>query len=90
MEQYATKAWVDLLPIAMFNLNTSKSSTTKCMPFEITFNKKPNLGSIKNFKELNEKNELVEVSVSAESIPTTSRATSNEEETIEERDETAP
>ena len=45
MEQFKTKKWAEYLPLVMYNLNTSKSSTTKFMPFEVTFNKMPNVGS---------------------------------------------
>ncbi len=62
MKQLNTKEWARLLPLLMFNLNTSTSSTTKFMPFEVTFNMKPNFGSAKSFVEVNEKN--VETSVS--------------------------
>ena len=34
MEQYKTEEWTKLLPIIMYNLNTSKSSSTKFMPYE--------------------------------------------------------
>ena len=47
MEQFQTKAWTKLLPKIAFNLNTSKSSSLKCMPYEIVFNKKPNFGNEK-------------------------------------------
>jgi hypothetical protein len=47
MEQFSTKEWTKLLPVIQFNLNTSKSSSTKFMPFEITFNKLPNVGNKK-------------------------------------------
>jgi len=47
MEQYNTKEWAKLLPKIAYNLNTSKSSTMKFMPFEIVFNKKPNFGDKK-------------------------------------------
>ena len=47
MEQYNTKSWAKLLPKIAYNLNTSKSSTMKFMPYEIVFNKKPNFGDKK-------------------------------------------
>ena len=37
MEQFQTKKWPSLLPRISFNLNTSKSTSTKYMPFEIVF-----------------------------------------------------
>ena len=33
MEQYNTKSWAKLLPKIAYNLNTSKSSTMKFMPY---------------------------------------------------------
>ena len=53
MEQYQNKSWSKLLPIIQYNLNTSKPSSTKIMPFEIFLNKKPNLGTEKEFVECN-------------------------------------
>ena len=44
MEQEKTKDWPSLLPMIMYTLNTSKSSTTKFMPYEVTFCRKPNSG----------------------------------------------
>ena len=55
MEQHKTKAWTRLLPGVIYTMNTSKSSTTKFMPFEVTFNKKPNVGASKEFVEIDEK-----------------------------------
>jgi hypothetical protein len=55
MEQYQTKEWTKLLPTIQFNLNTSKPSSTKIMPFEVFFNKKPNFGNKKEFTECDEK-----------------------------------
>ena len=56
MEQHKTKQWTDLLPNIMYTMNTSTSSSTKCMPYEVTFNRKPNRGTnLKHFQELNEK-----------------------------------
>ena len=50
MEQFKTKDWSKLLPQIIFNMNTSKPSSTKIMPFAILFNKDPNVGSTKNFE----------------------------------------
>ena len=36
----------------MWMMNTPKSSTTHFMPYEVTFNKKPNLGIDKAFNQL--------------------------------------
>jgi len=47
MAQFNSKQWVKLLPLVMYNLNTSRSSSTKFMPFEVTFSLKPNTGSKK-------------------------------------------
>ena len=55
MATHNTKDWVQLLPIIMWNLNTSRSSSTHFMPYEVTFNKKPNVGSLKQFTEINER-----------------------------------
>ena len=55
MEQYGTKEWTKLLPTIQFNLNTSKPQSTKIMPFEVFFNKKPNFGNKKWFTECDEK-----------------------------------
>ena len=55
MEQYKTKEWSKLLPLIQYTLNTSKPSSTKYMPFEIFFNKEPNVGSKKEFLVVNEK-----------------------------------
>jgi len=55
MAQFNHKQWVKLLPLVMYNLNTSRSSSTKYMPYEVTFNQKPNTGSKKTFVELNDK-----------------------------------
>ena len=46
MEQYQTKEWTKLLPTIQWNLNTSKPTSTKIMPFEVFFNKKPNFGNM--------------------------------------------
>jgi hypothetical protein len=64
MEQFKTKQWTKLLPLIIYNLNTSKPSSTKIMPFKVVFNKLPNLGSKKQFVEINK--DVNEESVGAE------------------------
>ena len=53
MEECQTKSWSKFLPIIQFNLNASKPSSTIIMPFEIFLNKKPNIGTKKEFVECN-------------------------------------
>jgi hypothetical protein len=53
MEQFKTKQWTKLLPLIIYNLNTSMPYSTKIMPFKVVFNKLPNLGSKKQFVEIN-------------------------------------
>jgi hypothetical protein len=52
MGQFKTKQWTKLLRLIIYNLNTSKPSSTKIMLFKV-FNKQPNLGSKKQFVEIN-------------------------------------
>ncbi len=66
MAQHKTKEWTKFLPLVMYNLNTSRSSSTKFMPYEVTFNLKPNTGSEKRFVEINDKLEETLVSEVAE------------------------
>jgi ribosomal protein L21E len=63
MEQHKTKEWADLLPLVMYNLNTSKSSSTKFMPYEIVFNKKPNTGSKKEIVDVDQAGVEKEVAI---------------------------
>jgi len=49
MEQEKHKNWPSLLPKVMYILNTSKSSSTKFMPYVVTFNRRPNTGEAKKF-----------------------------------------
>ena len=68
MEQYKTKKWIELLPLIMYNLNTSKSSSTKFTPFEIVFNKKPNVGNQKQFVECDKTGEEKEITDSTMAV----------------------
>ncbi len=63
MEQHKTKEWADLLPLLMYNLNTSKSWSTKFMPYEIVFNKKPNTGSKKEIVDVDQAGVEKEVAI---------------------------
>jgi len=63
MEQEKHRNWPSLLPRIMYNLNTSKSSSTKFMPYEVTFNRKPNRGESKAFKVIDNKDKEVDVEV---------------------------
>jgi hypothetical protein len=58
MEQRKTKNWPSLLPHVMYTMNTSKSSSTKLMPYEVTFNRKPNRGEAKQFKQFRGDHEI--------------------------------
>lgn len=73
MEQYQTKSWSKLLPIIQFNLNASKPSSTKIMPFEVFLNKKPNLGTKKEFVECNKEGNENICSLTQESMPRSSK-----------------
>ena len=79
MEQFQAKKWSSLLPRISFNLNTSKSTSTKYMPFEIAFNKKPNYGNKKGFFEYDANgNEIVyQISVETVEPPTPAPSTSD-------------
>ena len=55
MEQYQTKEWTKLLPTIQFNLNTSKPSSTKIMPFEVFLIKNQIMVLIRNFLSVTKK-----------------------------------
>ena len=61
MEQEKHRNWPSLLPRIMYVLNTSKSSSTKFMPYEVTFNRKPNRGESKKFTMIDNKDKEVDV-----------------------------
>jgi hypothetical protein len=82
MEQHGTKQWTKLLPLIAYNLNTSKPSSTKIMPYRVVFNKLPNLGNKKNFIEIDKDGKEAPIE---EEEPTTSSAANNE--VVEEREE---
>ena len=54
--------------ILLYNLNTSKSSLTKFTPFEIVFNKKPNVGNQKKFVECDKTGEEKEITDSTMAV----------------------
>ena len=49
MKQHKTRERSKLLPKIQFTMNTSKSFSTKFMPYQILFNQKPKFGNEKNF-----------------------------------------
>ncbi|CAF0762131.1 unnamed protein product [Brachionus calyciflorus] len=60
--QFNTNDWVNLIPKIQYNLNTQK--TTDCTPFEIVFNKQPNIGNQKKIVQLvTRNNEEIELDV---------------------------
>ena len=83
MEQHKTKEWSKLLPMLQFNMNTSKSSSTKSVPFEIFFNKKPNFLIESNFHDLIENPSTSTASTSSEEVDKEVEA---EEEDVEENE----
>ena len=74
MEQNKTRQWTKLLPRIQFIMNTSKSSSTKFIPFEIFFNKKSNFGNNKNFVQTNKEGKEVPCNDLIESLPCTSKS----------------
>ena len=90
MEQFQTKEWSKILPRIQINLNTSKPSSTKIMPFEVFLNKKPNFGSKKEFFEFDKNGEekpcQVQVNQVEQLNQVNSTEFSEEEEELEESD----
>ena len=86
MEQYSTKEWAKLLPKIAFNLNTSKSSTMKFMPYEIVFNKKPNFGNKKNAFDCDKDGNEVPCEI-ATVVATTSATTTSPPESTNDQEE---
>ena len=75
----------------MYVLNSSKSSTTKFMTYEVTFNRKPNRGETKKFTMLDKKQKKVNVEIdgteteaATSSKPTTSAAAALDTDTDDE------
>lgn len=62
-----------------FNMNTSKSSSTKSVPFEIFFNKKPNFGNKKQFMQTEKDGSEVPCNDLIENPSTSTASTSSEE-----------
>ncbi len=61
MEQFKTKEWSKILPLIIYNMNTSKPSSTKIMPYQVVYNKLPNLGNKKHFVEIDQDGKEVAV-----------------------------
>jgi hypothetical protein len=81
MEQHGTKQWTKLLPLIAYNLNTSKPSSTKIMPYRVVFNKLPNLGNKKNFIEIDKDGKEAPIE---EEEPTNNEVVEEREEEVEE------
>ena len=89
MEQFKTKEWSKILPLIIYNMNTSKPSSTKIMPHQVVYNKLPNLGNKKNFVEIDQDGK--EVAVEEEEIrvdvaPSTSSQVSTIPENVVEEE----
>ena len=50
-------------------MNTSRSSTTHFMPYEVTYNKKPNIGQKKTFQQLDKHDKPVDLQDDELAIP---------------------
>ena len=82
-----TTKWTELLPTIMFNLNTSVSSSTLFMLFEVLMNKKPNAGKNKHFRDISTDEESTpsQSTIRDNNQPRTSASVDSEaEESIDE------
>jgi hypothetical protein len=52
MAEFKTNKWSEYLSFVMYNMNTSKSCSLKQSPYEIVFNRKPNVGDEKIYIDL--------------------------------------